>query len=310
MQSDIDISVVVPVYGCSKNLKELYSRLNDTLSKISENFEIIIVNDGSMDNAWTIIKILAKEDKRVKGINLSRNFGQHYAITAGLDYVKGEYIVVLDCDLQDSPEEINKLYIKAKEGFDIVLAKRVDRQDSFFKKIGSKLFYRLLGYLTDTKLDESIANFGIYHKSVISAVSSMREQLRFFPLMVNWVGFKQIKLEVVHNKRYDKSSYTLKKLFNLALDVMLAFSDKPLRLTVKTGFVISFFSFLYAFYAFISTLLSDNYAIQGWASTIVSIWFLSGLIIMILGMIGVYLGKTFDEVKKRPLYIVKEIIND
>jgi polyisoprenyl-phosphate glycosyltransferase len=311
MNKNINISVVVPVYGCISYIEELHMKVKNTLSKLTNNFEIIMVNDGSLDGAWNKIKELAKKNKDLKAINFSRNFGQHYAITAGLDNAKGEWVVVMDCDLQDKPEEIEKLYLKAKEGFDVVLAKRTNRQDNFYKKFFSKLFYKILSYLTDTKLDESIGNFGIYHKNVIKSIISMREQLRFFPVMVNWIGFEQISIEIEHNKReLDKSSYTFKKLLNLAIDVMLAFSDKPLRLTIKVGFYISFLAFIYAFYIFISVLLSDSYIVDGWASLIVSIWFLAGLIIMILGIIGIYLGKTFDETKKRPLYIIKEQIND
>ncbi len=304
------ISVVTPVYNCKECLLELYQRLKKTLEQITSDFEIIMVNDASPDNAWEVIRDIANQDNRVKGINLSRNFGQHYAITAGLDFAKGEWVVVMDCDLQDQPEEIEKLYIKAQEGYDVVLGKRHYRQDGFFKKLGSKIFYLIFSYLTDTEQDGTIANFGIYNSKVIDIVKSMRENLRFFPVMVKWTGFNIISMDIEHAARETgKSSYTFKKMLNLAFDVMIAFSDKPLRLTVKTGLIMSLTSFSYATYIVIRALFGIR-AIEGWSSLIVSIWFLSGLTIFILGIIGTYIGKIFDEVKKRPIYVVQEKIND
>ncbi|MBM7661688.1 dolichol-phosphate mannosyltransferase [Bacillus mesophilus] len=308
MKNNERISVVVPVYGCVSCLEELHRRLTDSLKQITTDFEMIFVNDASPDHSWDKIEQLVKKDDRVVGINLSRNFGQHYAITAGLDYSSGDWIVVMDCDLQDQPEEIEKLYTQAKEGFDIVLGRRANRNDTIFKKLSSKLFYKVFSYLTETEQDGTVANFGIYHTKVISALLSMRENLRFFPTMVKWVGFKSTTIDIQHSLRIEgNSSYSLKKLLKLAFNVMIAFSDKPLRLTVGAGFMISFFSFIYALYIVIRDLMGIK-AIQGWPSLIVSIWFLSGLIIFVLGIIGIYLGKAFDEVKKRPIYIVKDTI--
>lgn len=307
MGSNEHISVVIPVYGCASALPELHRRLVSSLERITANFEIILVNDASPDDSWENIEKIADLDHRVTGLNLSRNFGQHYAITAGLDHSKGEWVVVMDCDLQDQPEEIEKLYKKAQEGFDIVLGRRTLRHDSFFKKLTSKVFYKVFSYLTETKQDGTVANFGIYHRKVIAALLSMRENLRFFPTMVQWVGFKSVAIDIEHSSRAEgKSSYSLKKLLQLAFNVMIAFSDKPLRLTVRAGFLISFFSFIYAIYIVIRALMGIR-GIQGWSSLFVSIWFLSGLIIFVLGILGTYLGKAFDEVKKRPIYIVSEI---
>ena len=301
------ISVVSPVYQAEKILPELIKRIQASVTQITEDFEIILVEDGGTDKSWEIIESLVAKNPCVKGIKLSRNFGQHYAITAGLDKVKGEWIVVMDCDLQDQPEEILKLYTKAKEGFDIVLAKRHNRQDGFFKRLFSKLFYRTLGYLTGSEQDETIANFGIYRKSVINAVIQMRESIRYFPTMVKWVGFKTVKIEVEHNKRTDgKSSYDFKKLLRLALDIILAYSDKPIRILIKFGVLVSFFSFLFA----IITLFrwfTGEIEIMGYTSLIVSIWFFSGIIISTLGLVGLYVGKTFEGVKERPIYIIEKI---
>jgi dolichol-phosphate mannosyltransferase len=255
------------------------------------------------------LKLSVKKDKRVKGINLSRNFGQHYAITAGLSYAKGEWVVVMDCDLQDRPDEIPNLYKKAMEGWDIVFAQRKERKDGFLKKKLSKLFYYLFSYLTETKQDASVANFGIYNKKVIVAILSMKDQIRFFPTMVQWVGFRKYYLPVKHSERFEgKSSYNFKGLFKLALNSILAFSDKPLRLTVKLGFGITLISLLVMLVYFIM-YLTGSIKVLGFTSLIISFWFLSGIIIFILGFVGLYIGKMFEKVKDRPNFIVQEEIN-
>src|ERR1035437_711617 len=208
------ISIVTPVYGCRTCLVELYLRLTQSLEAINTDYEIIMVNDASPDGAWITIEEIAKKDKRVKGIDLSRNFGQHYAINAGLEKCSGEWVIVMDCDLQDQPEEIYKLYLKAQEGFDVVLAQRQMRQDSFLKVYLSKFFYKTLGYLTDTEQDSTIANFGIYHKKVIQTICSMGDSMRYFPTMVRWVGFKQTAIAIEHASRTEgKSSYNFSRLF-------------------------------------------------------------------------------------------------
>jgi glycosyltransferase involved in cell wall biosynthesis len=304
----IHLSVVSPVYGCKSCLHELYQKLVQALQAITPHFEIIFVNDNSPDNAWGTIVELAEQDKRVKGINLSRNFGQHYAIHAGLEHATGEWVVVMDCDLQDQPEEIFKLYEKAKSGFDIVLAQRLVRKDTFFKRMFSKVFYSVLGYLTETKQDSSVANFGIYHKKVIAAILSMKDKIRYFPAMVRWVGFKLTAVEVNHQARLvGETSYNIGKLLRMALDIILAFSDKPLRLTVKFGFLISSLAFFTAIIQFVRYLHGDI-SVAGFASIIISVWFLGGIMILILGIIGLYIGKTFDRVKDRPVYIIQQTI--
>jgi dolichol-phosphate mannosyltransferase len=302
--NDPHISVVSPVYGCKTCLYELYIRLKSTLEKITSDFEIILINDASPDNAWDTIVELANKDKRVKGIDLSRNFGQHYAITAGIDKCRGEWVIVMDCDLQDQPEEIIKLYNKAVEGSQIVFAQRIQRNDRWVKRYFSKLFYSILGYLTNTIQDSAIANFGIYHKNVIDSIRKMGDYHKYFPAMVRWVGFKYSKIPVAHAERNNgHSSYSFKKSVRLAVDIILSFSDKPLRMTVKFGFLISCMSLVFAIYNLF--LYFDNkILVPGYTSLIISVWFLSGLTIMVLGVVGLYIGKTFDKVKGRPSYIV------
>lgn len=303
------LSIVSPVYRAENILPKLVNRIEAAVTPITPDYEIVLVDDYSPDGSWKVLEQIAKANPKVKAVKLSRNFGQHYAITAGLDHTSGDWIVVMDCDLQDQPEEIVKLYAKAQEGYDVVLARRYERKDTFLKKFFSAAFYRTLGYLTGSKMDESVANFGIYSRNAINAVISMRESIRYFPTMIKWVGFPTAKVDVEHDERKDgKSSYNLKRLFNLALDIILAYSDKPIRLVVKLGVYISFLSVLIALVYLIKYLKGDV-IVPGYASLIISIWLLSGIIISTLGVVGLYVGKTFEGVKKRPIYIVEKIIN-
>jgi len=304
------ISVVSPVYRAEKIVPELVKQVIENVSKITEDFEIILVNDASPDNSWLAIAAECEKDKRVKGINLSRNFGQHYAITASLNFVKGEWVVVMDCDLQDRPDEIPNLYAKAQEGYDSVFAQRVERQDSFFKRQFSKIFYAFFSYLTDTKQDPTVANFGIYNRKVVDAILTMKDYIRFFPTMVQWVGFRKFYLPVQHADRYEgKTSYNFKSLIRLALNNIIAFSDKPLRLTVKIGFIISMFSFLLALYNVFAHFIGII-QVEGFTTTVFSIWFVGGLMLVVLGVVGLYVGKTFENVKNRPTFIVQNKINE
>jgi dolichol-phosphate mannosyltransferase len=290
-------------------LQSLYDRLVSTLSQITQDFEIIMVNDASGDNAWDEIKKLSKIDSRVKGINLSRNFGQHRAITAGLDYAQGDWVVVMDCDLQDQPEEIIKLYNKAQEGYDIVWGQRVQRQDSFFKKTSSKLFHIIYNYFTELNKDETIANFSIVSHQVINQMSKMKEQNRNYPIFVEWLGFKSTQIPIKHASREcGKSSYTFNKLINMAIDNIVSQSNKPLKLSIKFGFSISLLSVLYAIYLIIRYFIYKT-PIEGWTSVMVSIYFIGGLLFANLGVLGLYIGKIFDETKDRPLYIIRETTN-
>lgn len=303
------ISIVSPVYRAENLITELVERLENVLPDISDSYEIILVEDGSPDKSWEAMEKICATNKNVKGVKLSRNFGQHYAITAGLENTSGDWIIVMDCDLQDQPEEIPKLFNKTKEGYDIVYAQRQLRQDGFLKKISSKLFYKTFGYLTDSKQDPSIANFGIYNKTVIQSLLSMKDHVRFFPTMVQWVGFKSTKINVAHSSRAEgKSSYSWRKLIKLAFDNIIAFSDKPLRLTIRLGLIIATLSFISGL-IYIFRYINGEIKVLGFASIIISIWFLSGLIIFILGIIGIYLGKTFDKVKERPTYIISKTLN-
>jgi len=298
-------SVVIPVFKAESCLDELYQRLRASLEKISADFEIILVEDCGGDNSWQVIERLAAADPRVHGIQFSRNFGQHFGITAGLDHCQGEWVVVMDCDLQDRPEEIPRLYAKAQEGYDIVLALRGKRQDPFLKRITSWLFYKIFSYLADIEYDGGSGNFRIMSRKVVVNYCRMREQLRFFGGLVQWMGFPSASIEVQHAGRFEgKSTYTYAKLWKLASETIIAHSDKPLRLAVRFGFLLATFSFFAGAYILGKAFIYSS-PVPGWSSLFVSLYFLSGIIISILGILGIYLGKTFDESKRRPLYIIR-----
>lgn len=304
------LSVVSPVYCCDNCLVELYSRVVAAASRVSEHFELILVCDNSPDNSWATIQGLARSDNRVRGILLSRNFGQHYAITAGLDSARGDWVVVMDCDLQDRPEEIPTLYAAAQEGFDIVFGAREERRDSAMKRFGSRLFYRVLNYLSDANHDSRTANFGIYHRKVIDVLRAMREPKRAFPIQVKWTGFRQHAITVQHDERAEgKSSYTLGKLLKLAIDITLSYSDKPLRLSAYIGFLLAATSGVYAVVLFVRYLLGEV-LVLGYTSLIVSIWLLGGIILFCVGVLGLYLGRVYEGTKGRPIYIVATRTDD
>jgi dolichol-phosphate mannosyltransferase len=299
------ISVVIPVYKAERILDELYHRLRDALEPLSPHFEIVLVEDCGGDRSWEVIERLAAADPRVVGLQFSRNFGQHYGITAGMDQCRGDWVVVMDCDLQDAPEEIPRLYAKAQEGYDVVLALRGERQDPPLKRFTSWLFYRLFSYLADIDFDGDSGNFRIMSRQVVKNFNRMREQLRFFGGHVQWMGFPTTGIRVQHAERADgKSTYTFAKLWKLAADTIIAYSDKPLRMAARLGLSMAAVSMGFGAYILVRSLI-DRSPIPGWSSLIVSLYFIGGLIIGILGILGVYLGKTFDESKKRPLYIVR-----
>ncbi|MBS1567075.1 MAG: glycosyltransferase family 2 protein, partial [Bacteroidetes bacterium] len=245
------ISVVTPVYKTGGIVPDLVHRLHTTLAAVSEQYEIILVDDGSPDNAWAQLTTLCKGDTRVRAIRLSRNFGQHAAIAGGLAACQGEWVVVMDSDLQDSPEEIPLLYAEAQKGFDIVVAEREGRKGPFFRRLASRMFNFLLSWLSGIHSSHAIGNFGIFNRKVIQVVNGMEETYRSFPMMINWVGFSKTSMKCRHQPRAEGSSgYSAGRLIRLALDIVMAYSDKPLRYVVKLGFVITVMAFLFAIVTF------------------------------------------------------------
>lgn len=302
------VSVVIPVYQAEGCLDELYRRLSESLESITRDWEIVLVEDCSPDRSWEGVKRLVQQDARVKGLRFSRNFGQHYGISAGLDNCNGDWVVVMDCDLQDRPEEIPRLYAKAQEGYDVVLARRGCRQDPFLKRFTSRLFYGVFNYLSGMNYDAEVGNFRLFSRKVLVSFREIREQLRFFGALMGWMGFSTASIDVQHAERFaGKTTYNLGKLLKLATETVIAYSDRPLRMAIKIGFIMSIGSFMAGTFI-IYRALFRGYDVMGWSSIMVSIYFIGGIIVGILGIIGVYLGKIFDETKKRPLYIVSERI--
>lgn len=302
----LEISVVVPVYAGAGCLDELHRRLVENLETITEDFEIILTEDCGPDDSWARIQEIAAKDPRVRGQQLSRNFGQHPAITAGLASARGSWIVVMDCDLQDRPEEIPRLYAKAQEGFDVVLARRAQRQDRWSKKMSSVMFYATFNYLTDLNYDGSVANFSCVSRQVVRQLLQMEEAVRFYGGFLNWMGFKKAYIDVEHATRHaGESSYTLLKLFRMAIPIILAYSNKPLRLCVGLGIALAGLSVLGGAYLFFSALVYGS-PVMGWPSLMVSLNFSTGAIIFTLGVLGLYVDRIFTEVKRRPIFIVRE----
>lgn len=309
MKPEIEISVVSPVYSAEFTVEELVKRVSESVMSITPHFEIILVEDGSKDRSWEKIQELCLKFGFVRGIKLSRNFGQHFAIAAGLESCTGKWIVVMDCDLQDVPEEIPNLYKKAQEGYYIVHARRKVRQDNVMKKLNSRLFYRLFSYLTETKQDSGAANFGIYHQKVIKEVIAMGDYYRVFPILVQWVGFKRTFLDTHHHSRKDgRSNYNFSKLVELAFNMIVSFSDKPLRLCLKFGLITSAVSFGIGLTYLILNLIG-YIKVLGYTSIILFVSFNLGITTSFIGILGIYIGKLSIQVKNRQRYIVEEKLN-
>lgn len=302
------ISVVIPVYGCRAALPELHRRLTQTLVELTHDYEIILVNDNCPQNSWEVIGTLCAQDKHVVGIEMSRNFGQLKATLAGLDYSTGDWVVVMDCDLQDRPEEIANLYKKAQEGYDFVVARRENRQDSKFKMMLSNCFYSVYSFATDTKYDPSLCNFSICSRQVIDSYCTIRESHRGFTMYLMWMGFRWTTLDVVHNERFEgKSGYSFSKRMRMAVELLTSQSDKLLRIVAMSGMCISLLSFLFVVFTVIRYF--TLHISIGYSSTIAMIALMGGLTIMAVGLVGIYVGNVFMEVKHRPLYIVRTILN-
>ncbi|MCQ2351340.1 MAG: glycosyltransferase family 2 protein [Paludibacteraceae bacterium] len=303
------ISVITPEYKGEKMVSELVARLVKSISTITDSFEIILVNDGSPDKTWLAIEQECHKDNRVKGLNLSRNFGQHYAITAGLNYAKGDWVVVMDCDLQDRPEEIPNLYEKAQEGYDIVYARRMHNKFGFLKQLSSHLFHWIFDWLSGMQTDKTVANFGIYSHQVISEFNKMPEVARSFTSLVYYLGFRIATVDVEHGERVEgTTTYNLRRLLKLTFDIIISNSNKPLYLAINGGIIMSLFSFALALYNIIAKWVGIIH-VDGYTTTVFSIWFVGGLLLMMMGVLGLYIGKIFNQVKGRQIYIVRDKLN-
>ena len=302
------LSIVSPVYGAEKIVNELVKRIIEEAANITNDFEVILVEDGSPDNCWQQIQNNCAADNRVKGIKLSRNFGQHNAISAGLESSKGQFIIVMDCDLQDNPKDFKPLLDKANEGFDTVFTRRIDRKHSFIKKYLSIYYNKLFKLLSNKEFSLDNGSLYLINRKVVDIIIKLKDKPILMTQVIRWVGFEIGFIEVKHNERFEgKSSYSLSKLLSMVWDGWISYSDRLLRIIIYIGLVISFFSFLFG----ILIILLKFYKgfASGWSSIIVTILFSTGLILISLGILGLYVGKIFEQTKDRPLFIIDKKLN-
>lgn len=305
----MEISIVSPVYKAEEIIDELVKRIIESVSSITNDFEIIFIEDCSPDNSWQKIQENCKKDKRIKGIKLTRNFGQHYAITAGLEASTGNYVVVMDCDLQDDPKYIPNLYKKIREGFDIVYTRITRRSHSILRNFYSKLFSIFFNWLSDNNFSQdNVSAFSMLSRKVVEAYCKVSDSQRHYLMILRWLGFKHTYIDVTHKKRYfGKSSYTFFKLCHHAINGIISQSDKLLRISIALGLGFSFLSM--TLIAWLIAMYFINGFKEGWTSVVVLILFSTGLVLISVGILGIYLGKTFEQVKNRPLYLIDEKIN-
>jgi len=301
------LSIVIPVYNEEKIINELYKRLSKSVQIITQDYELIFINDGSKDNTLFLLKNLTSKDIRVKYINFSRNFGHQIAVTAGIDMANAEALVIIDGDLQDPPELIPKMYEKYKEGFKVVYAKRKERKgETWFKKITAKLFYRLLQKLTSIEIPLDTGDYRLIDRKVVESLRNMPEQNKFIRGQIAWLGFKSTFVEFVRDeRRFGTTGYPFSKMLKFAIDGITGFSEKPLIYVRNIGIFVSFIAFLIMLYALYSHYIL-NRTITGWTSMIVASMFIGGIQLFSLGIIGEYIGRINTEVKNRPLYIIEE----
>ena len=303
------ISLVIPMFNEEENIRELYERSKKTLETIGSH-EIIFVNDGSRDRTLEKILELADKDKNVKIIDFSRNFGHQTAITAGMDNSQGEVVVIMDGDLQDTPETILELVKKWKEGYEVVYAKRRTRKDSFFKRATAYAFYRIIKKIANIDITEDTGDFCLLDKKVIDALKKIKEHSRFVRGLTSWVGFKKgIILFDREERKRGNTSYPLKKMLKFAYDGITSFSYFPLKMATYLGVFSAFMGFIWGIYAIYQKIYNPETTVPGWTTVVVAIFFLGGIQLIVLGMIGEYIGRIYTEAQNRPPYIVRQKIN-
>ncbi|MBC1209932.1 glycosyltransferase family 2 protein [Listeria booriae] len=300
------ISVVIPLYNEEAVIEQTYTRLKDVMETLAMDYELLFVNDGSKDKTLQLVQTLSFADKHVKCLAFSRNFGHQIAITAGTDYASGDAVVVIDADLQDPPELIPEMIQKWQDGFDVVYAKRIKRNgESFFKKWSAKMFYRTLHRLTDVEIPVDTGDFRLMDKKVYTELKKINEKNPFVRGLVSWLGFQQVALEYEREERAaGETKYPLKKMVKLSLDGLTSFSHQPLKMASYAGVTLSIAGFIYMLVVLFQTIFTAT-TVNGWSSIIIIQLLFSGFVLIILGMIGEYIGRIYDEVKDRPLYIVE-----
>lgn len=298
--------MVVPVYGCRECLRELYSRLCATLETLTPEFEIVMVDDGSPDDAWPVLRELTALDRRVVALRLSRNFGQHAAITAGLAASRGRWVAVMDCDLQDPPEEIPRLYAKALEGFDVVLSRREERIESLPRRVAASAYFRFHNMIARANLHTNYTNLSLISRKVVDSFLALRDHDRQYLLILHWLGFRRAELEVRQAGRHSgHSSYTFRQLVKVAVDGVFFQSTVLLRWIVYLGFLIAMAGTVLAGYALLSWI--TGHQLPSWTALPLFGLFLAAFIIISGGVTGLYVGKIFEQVKGRPLFVVDEV---
>ena len=306
--NNITYSVVIPIYNEQEIIPELYNRLTKVLSQYQEPYEIIFIDDGGSDKSVEILKDFQKNDGHIKIISFSRNFGHQIAVCAGIDHASGDAVIIMDGDLQDPPEVLPLFIEKWKEGFEVVYGIRKKRKEFILKRMAYSIFYRLLKKISNVNIPLDSGDFSIIDKKIVATMKQMEERNRFVRGIRSWIGFRQTGLEYERDKRYaGEVKYTLRKLIRLAFDGLLSFSYVPLQAASLMGFIISFVSFFGILVVIFLRLFTDL-SIPGFASTAVLILFLGGIQLITIGIIGEYVGRIYDEVKQRPLYIKKESI--
>jgi len=299
-------STVIPIYNESEIIPELVRRMKAVIDGLDSPAEVILVDDGSSDSTFEILSAVHQKDSRFKTLRLSRNFGHQVAITAGIDNAHGDAVILMDGDLQDPPELLPELIAKWKEGYHVVYTYKRSRKEHFLKRMAFSSFYRLMHTFSQISIPMEAGNFSLMDRRVIQVIQHMPERNRLISGMRAWAGFKQTGVEFDREARYaGKPKMTLKRLVNLALDGLISFSNAPLRLSIYIGLVTAAISFLIAAYVIYAKIFT-NQAILGWASTIVAITFIGGMVLLTLGVIGEYIGRIYDEVKQRPIYIIKD----
>lgn len=307
-QAPVHISVVSPVYGAEGIVNELIQQLKSALDPITADYEILLIEDHSPDRSWEEIAAACEQDERVVGVKLSRNFGQHHALAAGLEMARGDFVVVCDCDLQHDPAYITQMYAAAQAGNDIVFTRTKTREHSWFKNLTAKVYYKILATLSDYDMDPNIGSFSILSRKVVDAYNSYNDYRKAYLWALGWVGFESTVIDIEHKQRFAGSSgYSLRRLIQHAVSVTLANSQKPLYLSVFVGILTSLGAI-----AGIATVIVRYFTIgglDGWSSLIVVTMFFSGLILTSLGVIGIYLAMLFEQAKGRPRYIVSALLN-
>lgn len=304
------ISYIFPVYNNALSLNTLYKEMNKVMAGLKYDYEYIFVNDGSKDNSREVIQKLANKDKKVKAIFLSRNFGHQAAVTAGLDVMNGDAVIIMDADMQDPPRVCPDLIKEWENGADVVYAQRRTRKDSFVKKQTATIYYRILSAMSSVDIPRDTGDFRLADRKVVEVVQSMKEYNRFLRGMFSFVGFKQVGVQFDRDARLGgKSEYTFKKMMGLAKDGLFGFSDIPLRFMAKVGYFISMMSIVGIIYALIIKFFYPSIAVSGWTITIVAIFFIGGTQLIMLGLLGEYIARIYNEVRERPTYIIDEKLN-